>query len=163
MVEHLVYTERVGGSSPSSPTTACPGLVAAHGDLTEAVRQWQAARERNAKFEIELHSDGTSTLTDTRASEMPVVRQVSAAETRLLSFLDEMQPVVRLVDEFAAAEDEAYVELGGKVGVEAALKKFSRDGTILLESGTALALPTRMQTANSSDSIAVRELVGAAQ
>jgi len=53
--------------------------------------------------------------------------------------------------------------LAAALSLEAALELFSQDGTILLESGMALALPTRMQTASSSAASAVRELVGAAQ
>lgn len=157
VLERLVYRFEYELLRPNGPD-----LVSAHGEVMAAVTQWKAARERGARFDIEYHDDGTSTLRDTRSSSEPRLRHMSAAETSLLSFLEEMQPLVRLAHEFATADPAAYRALGKAEGVEAAVERFRADGTILTVSGVALTLATRKRPADIFAPTSVREMVGVA-
>lgn len=133
-----------------------PALVQAHRKILTAIREWKNARGRRAIFEIEVHGDGSATLTDTRTTADAIQSELSADQVALIRFLDEMRPLVRVAEAFAIADPNAHRRLERGVGIAELLKTWHESGIIVIISGFAVSLPVdrdlRESTSVAADS-----------
>lgn len=137
-------------------------LVDARRAVAELVAGWKRASDRECFFQVEYLADGSALLRDSRASQEAVESSLFPHEARLLAFLDEARPRVRLVKLFAMAEPEAFARFGGEGEVEAQLDRWHEQGVVLQLSGTVQCLATRFVSEPSGDAVSGRsELVAA--
>lgn len=137
LLTRLVYRFEYNLLKPSSSS-----LTAAHADLNRKVDEWKRARARDARLQIAHSASGTSSIFDDRLDGPPKSYTLSYEATRLILFLDEMRPLVRLESQFENAESTAYQEIGGSTQFARLLDRLSDLGLVLRISGVALSLPT---------------------
>lgn len=136
LLQRLVYRFDYDLIEPSLPT-----LVAAHQQVDLAINAWKRARGRHARFDLEIASDGSAILTDTRQSDTAMIRKLLPEQVVFLRFIEEMRPAVRLADDFAKAHPDVFVRLGGDAGLAELLDDWQVSGVILGVSGMVLSLP----------------------
>jgi hypothetical protein len=158
VARHAPFWWAVTGSGSSaallrSGRSAHAARRRAHRAVADLVTEWKRASDRQCVFEAEYLDDGSVLLRDTRAANMMRETVLPPHEARLLAFVDEVRPLIRLTKLFAEAEPAAFYAMGGEAGLTAILDRWEEDGTALRVSGMVQCLPTWVATVQADDPV----------
>ena len=103
--------------------------------LRKAVETWKRANARGADFLIAYHPGSGAILTDTRASEEPVVSKLDMDEALLMRRLDELSVQRRFVAGLERDDPGLVARLGGGEAVANLLRRWHEKSWVLIESG----------------------------